>query len=90
MSNAIGDYERRCMGPQSPCALRITAVRCHFLRWCSSPMRSGIAFVAPPWIWPRSARNAARTITRTGSWHKECRMLDNVAPATVVLPFKIL
>ncbi len=67
MSNAIGDDERRGMGPQSPCALRIRAVRCHFLRWHSSPMRSGIAFVAPPWIWPRSARNAARTITRTGS-----------------------
>ncbi len=40
MSNAIGDDERRGMGPQPPCALRVTAVRCHFLRWHSSPMRS--------------------------------------------------
>lgn len=67
MSHAIGDDERRRMSSQPPCALRVTAVRGHLLRRRSSPMRSGIAFVAPSWIWPRRARNAARTMTRTGS-----------------------
>ena len=67
MSLAIGDDERRCMSPQPPCALRVTAVRGHLLRWRSFPMRFGIAFVAPSWIWPRSARNAAHAMSRTGS-----------------------
>src|SRR5712692_5782888 len=33
--------------------------RGHLLCCHSSPMRSGIAFVAAPHIWPRGARNAA-------------------------------
>ena len=35
------------------------AAQDHLLRSRSSPMRSGIAFVAAPRIWPRGARNAA-------------------------------
>ena len=51
----IVDDEQRRDRPQSPCALRVPAVRGHLRRWRSSTMYTDIACVAPPCICPRSA-----------------------------------
>jgi len=67
MPGRIVHDEQRRDCPQSPCAQRVPAARSHLLRCRSSTMHKDIACVAPPCIWPRSARNAVPSNPRTGS-----------------------
>jgi hypothetical protein len=67
MSMHIVDDEQRSDRGATPCALRVPAWHGHLMRWRSSTMCTDIACVAPHGICPRQARNAAPSITRTGS-----------------------
>jgi len=62
----IVDDEQRRDCPQPPCALWVPAARWHLLRWRSSTMYTDIAYVAPPCICHRGARNAACCTFTTG------------------------
>jgi len=72
MSMHIVDDEQRRDRPQAmrlalrPSSPWVPAARGHLLRCRSSTMHTGIACVAPPRIYPRGARNAARCTFTTG------------------------
>ena len=67
MSVHVVDDEQRRDRPQPHAPFGFRSARGHLLRWRSSTMYTDIACVAPPCIYPRSARNEAPVNSRTGS-----------------------